>query len=168
MSEQNVPGDLLPVRQAARSTPRAGFVQAHTNPALTFWLPQASSASDGFKGTLDGDNQENPGLSGQRNRIAWLEKKGALFGNIISVGRNPINDICLPYSTTSKIHAVFMQIGHDWRVVDRGSRNGIFVNGERVPTNGQQSLADGDILNFSREIAATFYSPGALHDDLTS
>ena len=50
-------------------------------------------------------------------------------------------------SEVSRLHAQLEPVGRDWIVVDDGlSRNGTFVNGERV--NGRRRLRDGDRLVF--------------------
>src|SRR3990172_295227 len=73
----------------------------------------------------------------------------------LTMGRNPKNDIVVPIPTVSSEHALIEEHvidpagrgassgrrGH--RVVDRGSRNGTFVNGRRAST---VTLRDGDII----------------------
>jgi hypothetical protein len=47
--------------------------------------------------------------------LAWLEKSDRnYFENLVIVGRSAMNDICLPVSTVSKIHAFFSFIGDEW------------------------------------------------------
>jgi adenylate cyclase len=57
-----------------------------------------------------------------------------LSGDSVSIGRDPANDIALHDGACSARHAQFVSDGAGWRVDDRGSRNGTFVNGERVQT----------------------------------
>ena len=65
-----------------------------------------------------------------------------------SVGRQPSSDLPLPWdSQVSRLHARLERSGDDWTVVDDGlSRNGTFVNGERL--SGRHRLADGDTVRF--------------------
>jgi FHA domain len=65
-----------------------------------------------------------------------------------TVGRRPEHDVALPWdSEVSRVHAQLERIGSDWAVVDDGlSRNGTYVNGERVA--GRQRLRNGDRLCF--------------------
>ena len=53
-----------------------------------------------------------------------------------------------PWDTeVSRLHAQLEPVGSDWIVVDDGlSRNGTYVNGERV--NGRRRLRDGDRIVF--------------------
>src|SRR5919106_4801958 len=61
-----------------------------------------------------------------------------------SVGRRRSADLVLDWDEqVSRLHAQFERLEEDWNVVDDGlSRNGTFVNGERV--SGRRRLADGD------------------------
>ena len=64
-----------------------------------------------------------------------------------TIGRHPTNDVVVPIPTVSSEHALIEEQlidgrrGH--RLVDRGSRNGTFVNGRRAST---VTLRDGDII----------------------
>src|SRR4051812_47207168 len=62
----------------------------------------------------------------------------------VTIGRRPERDLALTWdSEVSRLHAQLEPVGSDWTVVDDGlSRNGTYVNGERV--NGRKRLKDGD------------------------
>jgi FHA domain/Bacterial regulatory proteins, luxR family len=66
----------------------------------------------------------------------------------LTVGRRQSADVELDWDDqVSRLHARFERVEDDWTVVDDGlSRNGTFVNGERV--NGRRRLFDGDTLRF--------------------
>jgi len=70
-----------------------------------------------------------------------------LHKDALTIGRHPTNDIIVPISTVSAEHALIeAQVSEGrrtYRVVDRGSRNGTFVNGRRIST---YVLHDGDII----------------------
>src|SRR5206468_13108801 len=72
----------------------------------------------------------------------------------VSIGRSPGNDIPLPWdSEVSRLHAELELLGDEWIVSDEGlSRNGSFVNGERV--DGRRRLRDGDVLRIGRTTLA--------------
>jgi SARP family transcriptional regulator, regulator of embCAB operon len=61
------------------------------------------------------------------------------------IGRSPDNDVVLPDPSVSRHHAVIIETGTNFAVVDLRSANGVRVNGERVraPTN----LNDGDHIH---------------------
>lgn len=69
-----------------------------------------------------------------------------LQGNLLTIGREPGRDILLDFDpTVSRRHARLEQHGGQWVLVDEGSRNGSFVNGQLVQ---QRPLQPGDILRF--------------------
>jgi pSer/pThr/pTyr-binding forkhead associated (FHA) protein len=65
-----------------------------------------------------------------------------------SVGRRDSSDIVLDWDEqVSRLHAQFERVDADWTIIDDGlSRNGTFVNGERI--NGRRRLEDGDSVRF--------------------
>jgi pSer/pThr/pTyr-binding forkhead associated (FHA) protein len=67
-----------------------------------------------------------------------------------SVGRQSSADLVLDWDEeVSRVHARFERVNDDWEVVDDGlSRNGTFVNGQRL--SGRRRLNDGDTLRFGR------------------
>jgi pSer/pThr/pTyr-binding forkhead associated (FHA) protein len=79
----------------------------------------------------------------RRQRIVRLEGRQRL-----TIGRDADADIALSWDgQVSRLHAELACIGSRWTVTDDGmSRNGSFVNGERV--SGRRRLVDGDALRF--------------------
>ena len=77
----------------------------------------------------------------------------------VTVGRRPERDVALPWDTeVSRLHAQLEPVGSDWIVVDDGlSRNGTYVNGERV--NGRRRLRDGDRMVLRRDAGRTSGRP---------
>jgi pSer/pThr/pTyr-binding forkhead associated (FHA) protein len=75
-----------------------------------------------------------------------------------SVGRQQSSDLVLDWDgQVSRLHARFERADDDWVVVDDGiSRNGTFVNGERL--SGRHRLSDCDRLRFG-STTMTFRSP---------
>jgi len=66
----------------------------------------------------------------------------------LAVGRSETADLTLDFDDeVSRVHAELARVGGEWAVLDDGlSRNGSFVNGERVA--GRRRLRDGDALRF--------------------
>ena len=64
----------------------------------------------------------------------------------IVVGRDMSTDVTLAWDRqVSAVHAELEQVGSDWVLLDDGlSRNGTFLNGERV--QGRSRLRDGDLV----------------------
>jgi pSer/pThr/pTyr-binding forkhead associated (FHA) protein len=76
----------------------------------------------------------------------------------LGIGRNPAADLCITWDgEVSGLHAQLEQTAGEHTLVDDGlSRNGSFVNGERV--RGRRRLQDGDMLRFGRTVML-FRSP---------
>ena len=72
-----------------------------------------------------------------------VEKRVIPFYSRLTIGRQSTNDIALPDRTVSKRHAVVGRVRGQIVVKDLGSRNGTFVNGERVE---KSILLSGDRL----------------------
>jgi hypothetical protein len=62
----------------------------------------------------------------------------------LTIGRGSGCDVRLPWDErVSRVHAQLDRVGQNWTLVDDGlSRNGTFLNGERL--NGRRRLHDGD------------------------
>jgi predicted component of type VI protein secretion system len=67
----------------------------------------------------------------------------ALSGDRVAIGQSPSNDISLPFDRrVSRIHAVLESLPPGWCIRDLSSRNGTFLNGNRIW--GDQPLRPGD------------------------
>jgi pSer/pThr/pTyr-binding forkhead associated (FHA) protein len=66
----------------------------------------------------------------------------------VTVGRRTDNDVSLAWDLeVSRVHAQFEHVGGEWAVADDGlSRNGTYVNGERI--TARRRLRDGDRVVF--------------------
>jgi ABC-type multidrug transport system ATPase subunit/pSer/pThr/pTyr-binding forkhead associated (FHA) protein/ABC-type multidrug transport system permease subunit len=61
----------------------------------------------------------------------------------LSIGRHPTNQLIIDVPTVSAEHALIEYQAGRYRVIDRGSRNGTFVNGQRIT---EIELNDGDLI----------------------
>jgi hypothetical protein len=79
----------------------------------------------------------------------------------VTVGRDPAADLPLAWDAeVSRTHALLEQVGRGWTVVDDGlSRNGSFVNGERVI--GRRRLRDKDRMVFGATVVTYRETSGA-------
>jgi pSer/pThr/pTyr-binding forkhead associated (FHA) protein len=67
----------------------------------------------------------------------------------VTVGAEPSNDVCIAEDgTVSRLHAVVENYGSGWAVRDLGSRNGTYLNGQRVL--GEHALHPGDELRIGK------------------
>ncbi len=84
----------------------------------------------------------------------------------VTVGRGEACDIRLMLDPeVSRLHAELERLGDTWVVSDDGlSRNGTFVNGERIV--GRQRLTNGDVLRCGDSLL-TFRDPAGVSYDST-
>ena len=81
----------------------------------------------------------------------------------LTVGRNAEAALCIHWDDqVSGLHAELKELGGELLLVDDGlSRNGSYVNGERV--HGRRRLRDGDRLQFGRTIVLVRRPTGGEH-----
>jgi hypothetical protein len=72
--------------------------------------------------------------------------------HVMGIGRNPAADLYIGWDgEVSGLHAQLEHAGGEFALVDDGlSRNGSYVNGERV--RGRRRLQDGDMLRFGKTV----------------
>jgi hypothetical protein len=79
--------------------------------------------------------------------VAWA------VGDPLVIGRSIEEcDLTVLHSSISHVHAVIERSGNGWKIIDKGSRNGTFLDGARVE---EAALVDGVRLRFG-EIAFFF------------
>jgi pSer/pThr/pTyr-binding forkhead associated (FHA) protein len=91
-----------------------------------------------------------------------IVRKGQLKGHrfpirvpIVNVGRAEYNDIVVPDSSVSSAHAKIQLREGIWILVDLGSTNGTFVDGDQV--SGEAPIAPGALIRFG-EVSLVFES----------
>ncbi|MFN2239022.1 MAG: FHA domain-containing protein [Thermoanaerobaculia bacterium] len=70
-----------------------------------------------------------------------------LFDDLYNLGRDPSNDIAIPDASISGRHARLRRTPSGYEIEDTGSRNGSFVNGEKIE---KATLADGDMVRLGK------------------
>ncbi|MGQ9486672.1 MAG: FHA domain-containing protein [Armatimonadota bacterium] len=92
-----------------------------------------------------------PATGASPSRLVVLSgaKAGTVFplhSDIVTIGREAGRDILIDFDpTVSRRHARLERQGTQWLLIDEGSRNGSFVNGQPVQ---QRAILVGDILRF--------------------
>ena len=66
-----------------------------------------------------------------------------MFKDRLTIGRTANNDIRLNEQCISRRHAVIVTENGGTRIVDWGSKNGVFINENRV---AEQMLKNGDVV----------------------
>jgi predicted component of type VI protein secretion system len=73
-----------------------------------------------------------------------------LVGDIVMIGRAPLNDIAIDNPVVSAQHAMLLKLGDSYWLKDLNSTNGTYINGHLF-TYGE--LKDGDTMRFGSVIA---------------
>jgi DNA-binding MarR family transcriptional regulator len=109
-------------------------------------LKAHSASPSELRDRIEAERRGRPFLvfrgDGREQQILDLDR----YGERLSVGRGITNELSLPWDTeVSRLHAELECIAGEWTVSDDGlSRNGTFVNGQRV--SGRHRLRDGDVM----------------------
>jgi pSer/pThr/pTyr-binding forkhead associated (FHA) protein len=75
-----------------------------------------------------------------------------LVGDIITIGRVPLNHVVIDNPTVSAQHAILARLGDSYRLKDLNSTNGTQVNGICIT---DAELKEGDKIRFG-SVAAVF------------
>ncbi len=79
---------------------------------------------------------------------------------LLRVGRDQTNDLCIDAPSMSRAHAEIERTPHGYVLRDRTSRNGTFLNGERISEH-DHPLRDGDEVVFASAVSYRFIDPAA-------
>lgn len=92
------------------------------------------------------------------------KREGALFSGHIGIGRTPNLDVCIPRHGISKFHAYF-SLGptEGYMLTDKDSKNGTFVNGERLKPGVATSVQTNAEIRFAAH-TFRFLTPEAFYD----
>ncbi|HKC25204.1 MAG TPA: FHA domain-containing protein [Thermoanaerobaculia bacterium] len=120
-------------------------------PPPAYVAAQTSPTAPTAVGTLPGE-EHGATMVMALPRVAVLyedkpEEEFVLKREPTHIGRLPRNTIQLPFPDVSREHATILPEGSRYKIVDRGSENGIYVNGARVT---EHLLADGDVIQVGR------------------
>ncbi len=69
------------------------------------------------------------------------------------IGRSRSCTICLDRPEVSGEHAVLRWTGSAWEIKDLSSRNGVFVDGQRLPAGDRTTVNAGARLGFGRDVS---------------
>lgn len=65
---------------------------------------------------------------------------------IVKIGRSSSNDVVIQDNQVSRAHCQIIEDYGQFTIIDTNSTNGVFINGMRMRTNGQQPLRSTDIV----------------------
>ena len=157
-----------------KSLGREGFLGLHPHPVLLesqrvpttrkrlFMLKTITNEIRGI--AVRGDLESRLNDEVLQARVIPVDKREADSpGHMIFLGRSPGNDVVIPDTMVSKLHAYFCQLPGEngYQLVDMNSTNGTFVNGEKLLPSVTKSLRDADEVAFGPEARLIFFSaPG--------
>ena len=109
-------------------------------PSIDTVFDEALTLSDLF----DDDNTIDPHLS-----LIGEGDNYNLRRYLTRIGRNQDNDIVLDSDRISRYHVEFVRDGEDLMLVDKQSRNGVWLNGHRVKE--PKIVKSGDVIRIGRQ-----------------
>jgi pSer/pThr/pTyr-binding forkhead associated (FHA) protein len=85
--------------------------------------------------------------------------KSRKSGNVVLVGRNPVNDIVIAHATVSRKHACFHfdEAKAKWTIENIQSKNGVFLEG--VELEGPREVDDEVSIRIGKEVLLQIHSP---------
>jgi hypothetical protein len=116
---------------------------------VEFW--KGASPSRDFRTSSLNESETVPPLSqvvsDPTTLVAPLEKSPRNpYDGFLFLGRASTCDVIIRDSSISKTHAVIEPDAGKWRIRDNRSRNGTWLNGERLKPNERLDLTSGDVV----------------------
>jgi len=128
----------------------------------------------GFGYAFSGEVSEPPGRVphasrlGFHCRVAWGDREVALSEGENILGRDPETVVWIDLNSVSRRHACILIRGETVTIEDLGSRNGTYVQGERV--EGPRALANGDTIKIgaAKLVFRSFRGLGSTASEVSS
>ncbi len=171
------PGGVTLAKPALPTSPRPRWrvgADEGTIPTMARCALCALPASQGYLCDAHRKTILFPGLTSEQITSRRSEGAAALVdpwglawpvGDPTRIGRSaPECDLTLLHSSVSLVHAIIERDGDGWRITDKGSRNGTFVDSARVES---ARLSDGARVRFG-EIALFFVDRALAHSEPTA
>lgn len=132
-------------------------------------LPKAARLEDTGRFQLKTVTGSGPVDQADEALVFRLRKvKDNAFQRGITVGRTANNDVVLDHGSISRFHAWFTHEPRDGvRLVDADSKNGTWVDGERLVPKRPFDLGPREKVRFGK-VEVLFLEPGAFWDELQS
>ena len=90
------------------------------------------------------------------------KKPGASFPDRITIGRTSNNDVVIPDTSVSRLHAYVRRAGNGWVVADAGSKNGSWLRAVQLEARREQPIASRTVLRLG-DVDLTFYLAADLY-----
>lgn len=115
--------------------------------------------------TASGPASPSPVTEDLRLIAVPIVRRADSLNEFITVGRLDGNDICMNDSSVSKYHAMIFLRDDEVLILDSGSHNGTFVNGEEVPRRGMGApvkLCSGQVVTFASLVTSFMTGAGVI------
>ena len=132
-------GQALGAMSAMTPAPPTGLAQQFPGAAAPIGTHAAPASPAAAASDAPAPRAKHKTVIGQ----VQLGESGAALGSK-SIGRTPENDIQIPHPQVSSRHAVLHSISGQLFLEDRGSANGTYVRGQRIPANQRVPVANGE------------------------
>ncbi len=155
---------------SSRTHPEMPAVRARgTSPAVR-QLPSYSYDDDEITElSRNTDVGSPPSLPAQRDRSLLLRMDGAHAGKVVAldgacrIGRHPDNELPIDDHGVSRFHAALEREPEGYFISDGGSRNGTYVQGQRIT---RVRLQDGDWIQLGPRVSFRFTLTDARQERL--
>lgn len=150
---------------------REQFTKKYSAPVLLIPLkPEGTLEDDGAFRTqaVTAELQREAAVPASKlTAVIPIEKRMAdPFQAFIWVGRESRCDVTLPFNSVSKLQAQFVKKpSGEFEILDAGSTNGTFIEGNRLEKNKPVMLRDSMLLRFGK-IDARFRTAQGFYDEL--
>lgn len=104
----------------------------------------------------------------KKRRVYRIVRKDGAPPGEVTVGRGDDVDVAIELASVSTIHAKLACGADGWSIEDSGSRNGTFVNGDRLESGAVRPIASGTAIRLGPEALFTFLEPDGLAEYLKS
>jgi ABC-type multidrug transport system ATPase subunit/pSer/pThr/pTyr-binding forkhead associated (FHA) protein len=129
---------------AAAPAPATGAAQQFA-PVPAPAALHAGAAAVGHSGPVAASPEAGGGRPKHKTVIGQLQLGGGAPGGAQkTIGRTPDNDIQIPNPQVSSRHAVLHSTGGQLFLEDRGSANGTYVRGQRIPPGNRVPVQNGE------------------------
>jgi len=148
-----------------QSMSRDRFLATHAAPVLVIPLSGAPADREAFN-TSPLSLPAGPPAGWAVAKLA--KRAGDAFPSFIWVGREPKCDVVLPFDGVSKLHAQFiLRPGGEMDLLDTGSVNGTFLEGERLQDNTPRRVRDGSRIRMG-PLEMTYRTPAGFWEELAT
>ncbi len=166
-----LPVELSAYTKQAKAMPQAEFSSRFAQPFLVLARTRSlvEAVTNAQRQDFESDSTAISTLEMVESPLAYVcplnPRAKPIEGAVITLGRNPENDVMLPVPSVSGVHLQFMspvQQGAAWLARDLGSKNGTFLDGQRMIPGQPYELRNGAQVEIARDVSGSFWESAEL------